>query len=569
MPADSVLHIMMVAAENAAVGVKRGGVGDVLRDVPEALAKLGHCVTVVIPTHGLDHLRSGAEVAQFEFSHHGSLHTATLHQVEACPPRVSPCVRDWAIDFPVEAREVYVHDHLEPFATDASKFSMFSAAVAELIEHVEPQLRNVAEAREPFDGGLDVVHLHDWHAAFVFIHRHFEGSSRFPRLRTLRCVYTIHNLALQGVRPLCYNGTSCFTAWYPHLASAAKRRALLDPDWVDTLNPMAIGIRLADAVHVVSPSYKTEILEPTRPFRNANNPAFYGGEGLEDDLREAENEGRLVGILNGCNYGAVNSSVDGKAGEPVLRGLTTIEARLHAWRAATVKPDSSSLPMDAWDEGINRRALSRLEYLRARRPGIIVTSVTRLADQKLELLALPSTSGLGHFVIDDILATLLEQGKPGVYVLLGQGDPRLEQFFDDAADRNENLIFVKGQDEQLATALYENGDLFLMPSSFEPCGISQMLAMRSGQPPLVHAVGGLRDTVTDGVTGFAFSGDGSQAQASALLATFKRALALHMSDPDAYTRIRVATREQRFLWSESARQYVDRLYRPVHGKHDD
>ncbi len=99
-----------------------------------------------------------------------------------------------------------------------------------------------------------------------------------------------------------------------------------------------------------------------------------------------------------------------------------------------------------------------------------------------------------------------------------------------------------------------------MPSSFEPCGISQMLAMRSGQPCVVHAVGGLRDTVRDGETGFSFDGHGRAAQARRFVRTVDRALALKRDDPDRWDSICRAAAAARFTWDAAARQYTEKLY---------
>ncbi|HKX55006.1 MAG TPA: glycosyltransferase, partial [Xanthomonadales bacterium] len=114
--------------------------------------------------------------------------------------------------------------------------------------------------------------------------------------------------------------------------------------------------------------------------------------------------------------------------------------------------------------------------------------------------------------------------------------------------------------EELSEQLYRGGDLFLMPSSFEPCGISQMLAMRAGQPCVVHGVGGLRDTVVNGESGFVFEGDTSAAQAEAFVVTVGKALQLRERDKDAWRRLRQTAAAQRFSWPQAAQQYINDLY---------
>jgi starch synthase len=108
--------------------------------------------------------------------------------------------------------------------------------------------------------------------------------------------------------------------------------------------------------------------------------------------------------------------------------------------------------------------------------------------------------------------------------------------------------------------LYRAGDLFLMPSSFEPCGISQMLAMRATQPCVVHATGGLQDTVVDRRTGFVFDGSSPQQQARNFVASVVSALQLRNSDDDAWQKICIRAASVRFSWSKSARQTIELLY---------
>ncbi len=145
-------------------------------------------------------------------------------------------------------------------------------------------------------------------------------------------------------------------------------------------------------------------------------------------------------------------------------------------------------------------------------------------------------------------------------VLLGTGDPAYEAELTRLAARAPNLLFLRGYSEALSADLYAAGDLFLMPSSFEPCGISQMLAMRSGQPCVVHGVGGLRDTVADGRTGFVFNGSTPAAQVGRFVATVADALRLRENDPRRWQSIRRAARARRFDWARSARTYIRDLY---------
>jgi starch synthase len=123
-----------------------------------------------------------------------------------------------------------------------------------------------------------------------------------------------------------------------------------------------------------------------------------------------------------------------------------------------------------------------------------------------------------------------------------------------------NFIFLRGYSDELAEALYRLGDLFFMPSSFEPCGISQMLAMRAGQPCLVHEVGGLRDTVANKRTGLSFNGKNPRTRANALVRTMKTALQLFLGEPQKWQKMRKAAAAQRFSWADSVDAYIQQLY---------
>ena len=144
--------------------------------------------------------------------------------------------------------------------------------------------------------------------------------------------------------------------------------------------------------------------------------------------------------------------------------------------------------------------------------------------------------------------------------VLGSGDPQLEQRISEIAARHANFLFLCGFFEPLAQLLYRIGDLFLMPSSFEPCGISQMLAMRTGQPCIAHAVGGLKDTIQHNVTGLLFDGDTPAAQADNFVANTLHARQLKTDSPEQWQSMRKLAAAERFSWEVAAEQYEKELY---------
>lgn len=186
---------------------------------------------------------------------------------------------------------------------------------------------------------------------------------------------------------------------------------------------------------------------------------------------------------------------------------------------------------------------------------MVITSVGRITDQKIGLMRQTTSSGQPalHAVLDVM-------GETATFLMVGSGDTDSEQFLIETSARYTNFVFLRGYSEALGNALYQQGDLFFMPSSFEPCGISQMLALRSGQPCLVHAVGGLRDTIDDNKTGFVFAGTNPSEQADALVATLKRALTLYQTKPAQWKTMRKSAAAARFKWADSIDAYLEQLY---------
>ncbi|MDH3389851.1 MAG: glycosyltransferase, partial [Gammaproteobacteria bacterium] len=190
------------------------------------------------------------------------------------------------------------------------------------------------------------------------------------------------------------------------------------------------------------------------------------------------------------------------------------------------------------------------------RPHMLLTSVGRITDQKIGLMRQPTTSGRPALHL--ALEALADQG---MLLMVGTGDPGCEQFLSETMATHGNFIFLRGYSDELGEAFYRQGDLFFMPSSFEPCGISQMLALRAGQPCLVHNVGGLRDTVKDNRTGYVFGGNNQTEQADALVAAVQRAINQFNKKSSKWQNMRKAAAASRFDWAHSIDAYLKHLYR--------
>lgn len=516
-------HILMVAAENGALpGGKVGGIGDVVRDVPLALANRNCSVSVITPAYGSFHKLPGAKLKQtLKVNFGGKLQALKLFQLSQSSEHKN--VQHYVVEHPLFSQcgvgKIYCDDPPErPFATDASKFSLFCLAVAEAIT-------------EQAFGKLDILHLHDWHAAFLLILRKY--LPRYQSLQKLHCAFTIHNLAMQGIRPFAGDESSLET-WYPDLVY--KPEQLADPQWIDCVNPMASAIRLADTVHAVSPSYAEEILHPSDM-----SIGRYGGERLEKDLIKASHEKRLFGILNGCEYPQQKKSAARSGRWSSM--LKLMQDQVQLWVSKT--PTLASAHFIAHN---------RLAKLNKKRPEMLLTSVGRITEQKIALMRQPTSSG------KPALHAALEELTEGVLIVLGSGDTKFEQFLNETMCHYDNFIFLLGYSDKLSEALFEQGDLFFMPSSFEPCGISQMLALRAGQPCLVHGVGGLRDTIIDNKTGFVFSAENPTAQADALVAALQRAREMYQQ-PSRWHAMRKAAASARFEWADSIDAYLKQLYK--------
>jgi starch synthase len=337
----------------------------------------------------------------------------------------------------------------------------------------------------------DVVHCHDYHTSLVPLYLKHDQSNTRPAT-----VLTIHNLFNQGIadlsllKKLAVGGTD--------LAALGWDARNLD------LDLLMQGIIHADVINTVSPSYAEEI----------QTPAF--GEGLEEIIKSRK--ARLYGILNGIDYSVWSPDID-----------SYIYTRFDKESVAVKKSvNKAMLAENLKLEGMDKRPL--------------VTFIGRLVEQKGIDLILQSRE-----------QRLLELGA--AYVFLGVGDETYERRLLKLAGDNPAKFVVKlAFDEKLAHRLYAAADLILIPSRFEPCGLVQMIAMRYGTIPLARAVGGLKDTIEDGRTGFLFN----DYSASALLGTLDRALALYQDKRKWSAMTREAMGEN-FSWDQSAREYV-KLY---------
>ena len=152
------------------------------------------------------------------------------------------------------------------------------------------------------------------------------------------------------------------------------------------------------------------------------------------------------------------------------------------------------------------------------------------------------------------------EGINGIFMLLGTGAPEYEELFRAFSKEHKNFIFTNGQSEDVIDSIYLESDVYFMPSLFEPCGISQMLAMRNGNPCFVHNTGGLKDTVTHMKTGFCFGGNSYDEKIKNMLLGFDEVLKIFVKNKPKWKEIQENAKNQRFTWQKSVDQYYKYLY---------
>ncbi|HMA09768.1 MAG TPA: glycogen synthase GlgA [Ramlibacter sp.] len=348
----------------------------------------------------------------------------------------------------------------------------------------------------------DIVHAHDWHTGLAPLYLRQMAQPGEPPAAS---VFTIHNLAYQGLFP---------RSLFARLGLPDFLFGIDGVEFWDQVSFMKAGVQFADRITTVSPTYAREILEPEQ------------GCGLDGLLRARS--GALSGILNGVDY--------------------------RTWSPAHDPALSHPYDQDSLDKkGLAKAQLQRKMGLQARPDAMVVGVVSRLTEQK------------GLHLVEAVADELVSMGAQ--LAVLGAGDPPLEQAFLRAAQRHPGQIAVDiGYDESLAHAILAGTDLVLVPSRFEPCGLTQLYALRYGALPLVHRVGGLADTVVDATpqnldagraTGFVFDEFSTQGVRGAL----RRAFELH-AQPDSWANLQRTAMQQRFDWAEAAGRYVA-LYRSL------
>jgi starch synthase len=471
------MNVLFVASECAPF-VKTGGLADVIGAVPKALGKLGVSVKVLLPCYPAlsSYRNSGSVVASFDNFFEGS---ARLVAVQAEGLDLLLLDAPHLFDRP---GNLYVTDDQVDWPDNHLRFG----ALSWMGSHIGLQ---GIDSWHP-----DVVNAHDWQAGLVAAYLK-QASPYTPPV-----VLTIHNIAFQGLFP---------KSVLPQLGLDA---ALFNPDGVeyyDQLGFLKGGIKLANHVTTVSPTYAQELL--TEEY----------GMGLEGLLRSRQAE--LTGVINGIDLDTWNPETD-----PHIAQHYSIA--------------------NLADKYVNHTAVRARFGLSDTATGPLFCVVSRLTNQKgLDLLLA-------------CLPTLVSSGAQ--LALLGSGEPALERAFEAAAQQYRGSVgVIIGYDEPLSHLMQAGSDAILIPSRFEPCGLTQLYGLRYGTLPVVARTGGLADTVIDAneaamvnacATGFQFTPGTVASLDQAILRVAKL-----FGDKASWNKIVSQAMQQNVGWELSAQTYLD------------
>jgi starch synthase len=464
--------------------VKTGGLADVVGALPQAQAKAGAEVRLVLPglpavLEALQERRLVCELASVLGVGRATLWLGSLPSAN---------IPVYVIDAPLyyaRSGSPYQGPDGKEWSDNLLRFALLGWVAARL-----------ALGELDRNWCPDVLHAHDWHAGLACA---YIAAHPFPTVRT---VFTVHNLAYQGL----FDASD-----FALLGLPARFLSTSGMEFHGQMSMMKAGLSFADHITTVSPSYAAEMATPEFGC---------GLEGLVQSRAES-----VSGILNGVDDAVWNPAIDAALAE--------------RYSASDLRGKASC-----------KRALQIALGLAQEKHAPVFGIVSRLTAQK------------GLDLVLDALPTLLSQGAQ--LVVLGSGDPGLEAAFVEVAMSHPDQIAVQvGYDEKLAHQIIAGADAMLVPSRFEPCGLTQLYGLRYGTVPVVRNVGGLADTVFDvaslesvesATTGFKFG----PASAQALSLALQRALRAYAT-PKLWRQIVLRGMAQNYSWVSSAQHYL-KLY---------
>lgn len=473
--AGRALRVLHVAAEVFPL-VKTGGLADVVAALPVAQAQQGADVRLLLP--GYPAVLEGVQGARTIIDIGTCFGALRVRLLQARMPGTALPV--YVVDAPYLYRRAgnpYLAPGGDEWPDNLQRFALLGWVAAHLAaDDADPQWH------------ADIVHAHDWHAALAC------AQVADHPANGVRSVFTIHNMAFQGLFPM--------HDW-PLLGLASRHMSPAGLEFHGQLSFMKAGLQYAHCITTVSPTYAREIATPEFGF------------GLDGAVRARGAD--VLGILNGIDTEVWNPATDAALAERYDAD------RLDGKRSC-------------------RRALQKELGLEVDESALLVTIVSRLSAQK----------GL-----DLVLGALPGLMSAGVQLVVqGTGEPALESAFRLAQQAHPGRVHVHvGYDEARAHRLVAGADAIAVPSRFEPCGLTQMYGLRYGTLPVVRCVGGLADTVRDageeGGNGFVFD----EATAAAFAAAVLRAQGLRRADPRGWAAMQRAGMAAELGWATAARHY--------------
>ena len=470
------MEIIHVSAECYPMA-KVGGLADVVGALPKYQQEQGHIAKVVVPMYRTKFLYDN----EWEVVHKGNFSMGKMNfDFTVIKEKENKLGFDlYCVDINglLDREKVYGYDD------DTERFTAFEIAVLEWINK--------------WEHSPDIIHVHDHQAALIpFM---MQECFSFSRLKNIPTVLTIHNAQYQGW--MSWEKAAYLPAWN------TWRWGMLD--WSNTVNPLACGIKCADAVNTVSPGYMQELMDDANGLESLFRSEYF----------------KCSGIINGIDYKVWNPATD------------------------TYILDNFSTKDFTEGKNLNKKKLCDDFHLQQTLP--LFVFIGRLVQEKAADL-LPTA-------IQDALKSY--EGKLN-FLILGSGDPYVENEL--IALQNKFVGFYNSQityNEKLSHLMYAGADFLLMPSRVEPCGLNQLYAMRYGTVPVVRRTGGLRDTVKDieEENGYGLCFD--YASLIDIDISIQRALIL-FNDKKKMKEIRKRMMEIDNSWVASAQQYLN-LYTSV------
>ena len=471
-----IMKVLFVTSECAPFS-KSGGLADVAFSLPPALRDQGDEVAIVTPYYSCVRERFadqlGSEGSRIIWVGYRRFEIGILRgELDGVPV------------YFIANDELFNRPKLYGYYDDPVRFALFSKAVIDTLGQL--------------DFMPDILHCNDWEAALAVLYLK-DAQMRDPNLRSVKTVYTIHNIAYQG-----------------QYGRDMMDSLGLDPGWYDgalayvyenrqDINLMKGAMLMADAVSTVSPNYARELHYPEYA---------HGLQGVIDIV-----DNKLYGILNGINVDHYDPSKD-----PLL--IANFDTN------------------DLVGKALCKHEIQRIFGLDEEIEWPLLASVARLVEQK------------GIELVKQVLPGLMDLGVQ--LIVFGQGEQQYIDYFNWAKQNWPGQVgFSSDYTEEMASLIFAGADMYLMPSRFEPCGLSQMMAMRYGTVPIVHETGGLKDSVR-GYKEFDGIGDGfsfMDYSAKGLYLAVEQAVKLFFGDDEKFMEIRRRCMTKDFSWNRSANDY--------------